>query len=268
MTDAAFDGAADSYDDDFTRSRVGRAQRNLVWSHLEPVLNALGRPADVLEINCGTGEDAVHLAARGYQVLATDISTGMLVQTARKAARAGLGHLVQTTRLAAEMLSPALLGRQFDLVLSNFGGLNCLSPDDLAALAGRLAGIVRPGGRVVLVVMPPLCLWEVAWHLPRLHPRAAFRRLGGGPVTARVGAASFPIWYYGPDRLRRMFAADFDCVAVRPIGLAVPPSALEPAFTNRPALVDRLERLDRALPGWPLLAGISDHMLLEFRRQG
>lgn len=268
MSMIAFDAAAASYDTDFTDSRVGRAQRNLVWAHLMPLLDTLGRPAEVLEINCGTGEDALRLAAAGYNVLATDISAGMLAETRRKVSAAGLGDRLVTAQLSAQMLSAARLERQFDLVLSNFGGLNCLEPAEMAALAGELAGLVRPGGRVVLVVMPHLCLWEVAWNLPRLRPAAAFRRWSQGPVPAKVGDAAFPVWYYGPDELRCLFQADFECVALRPIGLAVPPSALEPVFAQHPRAVDCLERIDRSLPGWSALAAASDHMLLDLRRRG
>ena len=53
----------------FTESRLGELLRQAVWRRLDDVF----RPGDrVLELDCGTGEDAVHLARRGVRVLATD----------------------------------------------------------------------------------------------------------------------------------------------------------------------------------------------------
>ena len=51
--------ASPSYDDLFTRSAIGRAQREVVWK----ILFRHFDPGDhILELNCGTGEDAVFLA--------------------------------------------------------------------------------------------------------------------------------------------------------------------------------------------------------------
>ena len=55
----AFSSLAASYDDLFTRSTIGRAQRNVVWDVL---LNAFEPGTRILELNCGTGEDALFLA--------------------------------------------------------------------------------------------------------------------------------------------------------------------------------------------------------------
>lgn len=267
MIAADFDEAAVSYDRDFTDSQVGRAQRHLVWHHLDRLLSDLPAPATVLEINCGTGEDALWLAGRGHPVLATDISAGMLAVAKAKAARAGGDLPLTWARLSAQELDIHTVNGPFDLVFSNFGGLNCLSPDQMAGLARRLAALVRPGGRLVTVVMPSFCLWETAWNLLSLRPGMAARRWRQGAVMAQVGSARFPIWYYGPGRMQRLFQDGFDCVAARPVGLAVPPSALESRFRNWRRLVAGLEWIDRHLGNSARLAALSDHMLLEFRRR-
>src|ERR1051326_4126875 len=73
-----FDAVAESYDDTFTKSKIGRAQRSAVWRELEKIFFHGDR---VLEIGCGTGIDACFLANRGVSVLACDSSPRM-VQTA------------------------------------------------------------------------------------------------------------------------------------------------------------------------------------------
>lgn len=272
MTAAAFDPAAADYDRDFTRSLTGAAQRRLVRDHLDRRLAEPGRPLQVLELTCGTGEDAIHMAGLGHQVLATDLSGAMLARIKAKLAEAKLAGTVRTQQLAVEALAAgepldAVNETEgFDLVFSDFGGLNCIGPEVMAALARRLAGLVRPGGRVILVVMPHLCLWEAGWNLVRLRPRAAFRRLSRGPVTARIGDQPLSIWYHGAAALRQAFAGNFACDTIRPIGLAVPPSALEPVFARRPGLIARLEAVDRRLARCGWLAGCADHLLIDLRR--
>src|SRR5207249_9749801 len=76
----AFDALAETYNETFTRTLIGRAQRDAVWRELARVF----RPGQrICEINCGTGVDAVYLAARGVQVLACDSSPRM-IEVARK----------------------------------------------------------------------------------------------------------------------------------------------------------------------------------------
>ena len=59
-----WDGTADTYDQVFPETLVGKAQRNAVWRELDRAFQSGQR---VLELNCGTGIDAVHLASRGVR---------------------------------------------------------------------------------------------------------------------------------------------------------------------------------------------------------
>ncbi|PTT86934.1 hypothetical protein DBR42_12725, partial [Pelomonas sp. HMWF004] len=235
MSAAAFDVLAAGYDREFTHSLVGAAQRRVVWDVLDDCLRQVGRPCAVLELNCGTGEDALHLLRAGHRVVATDVSAEMLRVARDKFECAGLGHVARTQRLDLQALARGEstvqdLGGPFDLVLSNFGGLNCLSPETLRALAPSLAACLTPQGRAITVVMPRLCLWESAWALLRLQPRRAMRRWRGGPVSAQLGPGQppLPVWYHGTKDMDRAFGAHFHRERVRPVGLAVPPSDLEP----------------------------------------
>ena len=76
-----FDHAASTYDETFTNSCVGEAQREQVWKYVDKHLNKFN---NVLEVNCGTGEDAHRWKFRGKDVVGTDISPEM-IRIARKA---------------------------------------------------------------------------------------------------------------------------------------------------------------------------------------
>ena len=64
-----------TYDRAFGLSPVGRLFRFRV---AERVMSASPRGARILDIGCGTGEDAVWLAAQGYRVHGVDESDAMI----------------------------------------------------------------------------------------------------------------------------------------------------------------------------------------------
>src|SRR5262249_47720119 len=83
MSATAFDVLAARYDELWTESPAGRAQRELVWRELDLRFHPGQR---ILDIGCGTGVDAAHFAARGVDVEALDASPAMV---ARAEARGG-----------------------------------------------------------------------------------------------------------------------------------------------------------------------------------
>ncbi len=251
-----FDAAAPAYDDDFTHTPLARALRGRVWARLDAVF-VPGQP--VLELGCGTGEDARHLAGRGVPVIATDQSAAKLgVAAAKTAGLPVITALLDLHRLAP---GPAVLDpAPYAGVFSNFGALNTLA--DFAPLAAWLAPLVQPGGRLVFVIMGRWCAWEIAWHLLRGQRGRAFRRLRRGGAVAHVGGAPMTVHYPATASLRRAFAAAFHLERVWPLGLFLPPSYLEPLTRRRWFPFGLCASLDRRLP-WPLWA----HTVYEWRRR-
>ncbi|HRF97071.1 MAG TPA: class I SAM-dependent methyltransferase, partial [Aggregatilineales bacterium] len=73
----AFDPTAHAYDAEFTDQLLGKWLREQVWIH-----TPFTAPMTILELGCGTGEDARHFADMGISVLATDAS-GEMIAVAR-----------------------------------------------------------------------------------------------------------------------------------------------------------------------------------------
>jgi SAM-dependent methyltransferase len=222
-----FDPVAPAYDPDFTHTPLGHALRVLVWRELDRHW-AAGEA--VLELACGTGEDARHLAQRGVHVLATDQSPAMITIARHKCA----GLPVTFARLdVADRDAWATIPNRgmWAGAFSNFGGLNALS--DYAPLAAALSAWLRPGGLFSMVIMGRHCAWEVAWHLAHGQPRQAFRRWSPAGATAQVGQNAMRVYYPTTAQLRHMFAPYFQLRRMRPIGVYLPPSYLEPLTRRR-----------------------------------
>lgn len=256
---AAFDEVANSYDEQFTYTAIGRVQRAQVQSRL---LAAFWPGSQILELNCGTGEDARFLAERGRSVIACDASAAM-ISVAKNRTGESMRGSVEYLQIANEHLDLLKVKKPFDGAFSNFSGLNCVA--DLKPVAHSLANLVRPRGRVLLCVWSRVCVAEVLWYLFRGQPAKAIRRFHG-KSSARLGQRTISVFYPSVREVRRCFAPWFRLTSWRAIGLFVPPSYAEGTIRNHKKALARLEWLDRQCAEWPILRDVGDHMLLEFVR--
>jgi ubiquinone/menaquinone biosynthesis C-methylase UbiE len=244
MAAAAFDRLAGQYDTLWTGSANGRWQRQAVWRRID----FLFRPGQsVLDLGCGTGHDALHLAQSGVEVQAIDASPAMV----RIARERGVHARCQTIEDLDGITGFV------DGAISNFGALNCVP--NLESVACALGRLVRPGGHVAVCLMGPFCAWETCHYLKRAQFRKAFRRWRRGESMASIGVR---VSYPSVHQLLRTFRQDFRLVGWYGIGLFVPPSYVR--VSER--AVERLAAIDRQLAHLPLLRALSDHRLLVFHR--
>ncbi|MDE3181169.1 MAG: methyltransferase domain-containing protein, partial [Acidobacteriota bacterium] len=199
---APFDYIAETYDETFTNSLIGRAQRDAVWRELDRCFLPGQR---ILELNCGTGVDAVHLAKRGVEVLACDAAPRMIEVARRRLTRLGIENLIELRVMATERI-PGLEGADpFDGALSNFGGLNCV--EDLRPVARNLGRLLRPGATALLCMLGRSAAWEIAWHLAQGKPRKAFRRFQrGGAIGRLADGVTVRVHYPSVRAVARIFA--------------------------------------------------------------
>jgi SAM-dependent methyltransferase len=257
----AFDSLADYYDSLFTNSVIGRAQRNAVWSLAQ---RAFRRGDQILELGCGSGEDALFLVRAGMAVLACDISARMIA-VASASARTELPEgLLEFCVLGNEDLRDLPLEDRFSGVFSNFSSLNCVA--DLRCVARDLAARTLPGASALLCFSSRICLWEMLWYLLRGQPGKAFRRIRSGSRAAKIGAQEIQVSYPSVRRICEAFAPWFELQERHAIGLLVPPSYVEPWASGHPTCISWLARLDGRLRSWPVLRDCGDHVLLHFRR--
>lgn len=256
-----FDLYAAQYDGHFTHSIIGRLQREQVWKYLKKWINP---GMEILEINCGTGEDAIELARRGCNVLATDQSEKMIEVASRKAENLEPHQKVLFFRSGFLELTEYLKGRRFDLVFSNFGGLNCISPDETMEFSEKIYDIVHPHGHLFLVYMTKYCLWE-KWYFQYQGKVDKANRRNGSPFMANLGNELLPVWYYSQKELKMLYGPWFIKEASAPVGLVVPPTYMESYFAKKQHLLKKMNDADQFLR-FPALAEFADHMVMIFRK--
>ncbi len=254
-----FDIHAQNYDAAFTHSSIGKAQRESVYSYLTKELDTANH-LSILELNCGTGEDANYFHQKGHQVIATDISEEMLAVAKEKYPEIRFQIVDITT------MKPSTFDQKFDVIFSNFGGLNCLSNSQLHDFLKTSETLLAHQGKLIMVIMPKNTLWERFYFLLKLQFQKAFRRNTKEVVYANVESVEVPTWYYNPKDLTNFAKMYTKPINIKPIGIAIPPSYLEPYFKKRPLFMKLLITLE----SWfqhPFWAKYADHFLISFEKK-
>jgi SAM-dependent methyltransferase len=260
-TREAFDGVAPTY---HASNAANTTLSDIRRRTLDALVGAVHPGASLLDLGCGPGTDAEALARRGFAVTAIDWSPAMIREAARRLDDAGLLGRVDLRRLGIHELA-ALGDATFDAAYSTLGPLNCVP--DLAEAARLIAARIRPGGVVVASVIGRVCPWEIALYGARRDwARIAIRfarEFTAVPLSGRT------VWtrYYTPAEFERAFApAGFERVALRALGVFVPPPYMDAFCHRHPALVARLRRIEDRVGAWPPFRAWGDHFLMVLRR--
>jgi len=256
----AFSRTAEKYDafadDHPNQSRM----RSKVYAHVQRYIPAGSR---ILELNCGTGTDAVELARRGYRVHATDIAAGMLERLQGKIVKFDLTEKITYQQCSFTELDQ-IQGSPFDAVFSDLGGLNCIP--DLSPVIAQLPKVLRPNGLVTWVLMPPVCLWEMA-EIFRGHPRLAFRRFSKNGTRAHLEGLYFTVYYFTPKKVLQWFGDQYDCLALEGLSV-ITPTAESKNFARRYSRLYRtLSWLDDRVASHFPWRGWGDFFIVTMRYQ-
>ncbi len=254
----AFSLTAEKYD------RFGEDHPNLTRMRQKVYAHAIRylRPgAHILELNSGSGTDAVYLAQHGFRVHATDIAPGMLERLKEKVDRFQLTDRVSVQECSFLSLDQVKAG-PFDAVFSDLGGLNCVP--DLRPVAQSLTALLRPGGIAISVLMPPICLWELGTALTG-NVRFAFRRLARGGTPAHLEGKYFKVYYFTPRQAIGYFGPKFTPLALEGLSVFAPPAEIKELPKRHPRLYSALCWLDDRLAQHRPFRGWGDFFIATLR---
>lgn len=255
---AYWDTAAETYVQDFSGTSIGQTRRQAVWRRLDKIFSP---DQKLLELNCGTGIDAVHLAQRGIQLVACDISSRMIEFARELAVSTDTSELIDFKVLPNEEIGSLRGENVFDGAFSNFCGLNCV--EDLPAVVRELTRLVRPSARVLLCMMGRFVPWEIAWFTAHGEPGKALRRLRGNSFRSSVQGA---VCIQRPSvrEITRFMSPAFRLRRWSGVGVAVPPTYTDNRMRHFPRMIKGLAGVDRLVGDLPLFRRMADCVLLEF----
>lgn len=149
-----------------------------------------GITGEVLDAGCGTGDNALYLAALGHRVLGVDVAATAVAAARRQAESRGL----HATFEVADALRLERLDRRFRTVLDS-GLFHTFDRTEQAAYAVSLSAVVAPGGTLYV-----LCFGDFGSD-PGPHPvsRAA--------LTAAFDPVRWEVTAIEKEGLRTRFSA-------------------------------------------------------------
>lgn len=260
--EAGFDQIAQQYDTDFVHTSIGKMQRQLVWHYLEKYFKQHTN-LDILELNCGTGEDALWMAEKGHSTRATDVSEKMIDLARSKAKVNEWSENISFAILDISKPETYPTNNSFDLVFSNFGGFNCVDPGTLSNVMPAIAKLLKPNGHLIVVVMPKYCLWESVYFSLKGKFKEVFRRNRSGSLDVLLGNQTVKTWYYAPKEFAEICKTSFITTRIRPVGFFLPPSYLENYFSRHPAQLRFLNWKEKFISNWAFLSSYADHFIID-----
>ncbi|MFN0156676.1 MAG: class I SAM-dependent DNA methyltransferase [Bacteroidota bacterium] len=260
-TRKAFDNSASTYDDEFdalpATKRLRRMYGDILLTYFSP-------NQTILELNCGTGTDALFLAQHGVHVHATDLSPQMIEKAREKTGqRQTSGRMTFGVLPFSEL--DQLRGQQFDGAFSNMGGLNCIK--DLGDIANELGAIVRPGGYLIVVVMTDFSFIETLAFLFRGNIKSAFRRSNPDGCLADVHGGKVQTFYHSPQNIKKVFCESFTHVVTMGLNIFTPPPSSVNAYRRFGSILPILEKIDDALCRVYPFNRIGDHSMVVLQRK-
>jgi ubiquinone/menaquinone biosynthesis C-methylase UbiE len=257
----AFDAAAAQYDQQFNALPATRRIRGITWNvflkHFAPGMR-------LLELNCGTGMDAIMLGLRKIHVHATDISAAMLEATNEKIAALNLGSFITTDQLSFHDLG-RLRGQKYDGAYSNFGGLNCNA--DMPRLANDLHTLIKPGGKFIGTFLGGIAIWEMLAFLARGNIRQAFRRRTPEGSPANVAGSTVQTFYYSPGAVADVFSPHFTRVELLGLNIFTPPPTSQQAYRRFGKSIRLFERIDDTVMRHSPFNRIGDHFVIVLKHK-
>jgi ubiquinone/menaquinone biosynthesis C-methylase UbiE len=262
LTGAAFTRQSAVFDEIYAGNTIVSYKRKRVRTE---VLKNLPANSFILELNSGTGEDACFFAQKGHRVHATDISTGMQEKLKLKAGQNGLDRLISNELCSFTKLDELKNKGPYDLIFSNFAGLNCTN--ELDKVLASFNGLLKPGGVVTMVILPKFCLWETLLLFKGMF-RTAFRRFFSSNGTkAHVEGTYFKCWYYNPSYIVKRLNKDFQVLGVEGLCTLVPPSYIEGFAEKHPKAYRFLkEKEDKLKSRWPWRV-IGDYYIISLKKR-
>ena len=257
----AFGKQAPLFDALYSSDTIIQYKRKRVRDH---VLQWLQPNSHILELNAGTGEDAVFFAQQGHIIHATDISVEMQSLLSEKVKQQGLQNNITHELCSYTDLKNLKVHGPYDLIFSNFAGMNCTN--ELPKVLHSFDSLLKPGGIVNLVILPKFCLWEFLL-LFKGKFKTAFRRFSGSKgAKVHLEGEFFRCWYYNPSFIRKHLKEHFNLIGLEGLCSLVPPSYLQGFAEKYPKTYHSLVKKENKWKArWPWKV-IGDYYIISLRK--
>ena len=255
--DKGFSAIYDEYEEIDKTGIVVKWMRKRVHNHIEKHLRKSDK---ILELNAGSGIDAIHFAKLGHSVLATDISEGFVQYLSKKIKAEQLQSHVNYKKLSFTEINQ--IDEKFDYIFSNFGGLNCIG--NLEEIFCHFDKLLNKDGKVSLVIMPKITPWE--WLSFFRSLKYAFRRFSNKPFLANIENHKVSVWYHSLQDVKNNLEESFKVLEVENVAFLCPTGANDDFAKRFPIIYKYLVRFEMRFNKY-LPKGIGDYYIITVKKR-
>jgi len=189
-----YEDLARDYDHRFNNPRI-----NYMRSVEKMVLLESLKPGMILDIGCGTGEQSLFLAKRGYQVIGVDISREMLLKANENTKEGKLKDNISLVIASAEALP--FRDKSFDGLISIFGVFNHIPKADHAFQ--ETYRVLKSGASAIFTVVNR---WNLTWWIN------AFLKLKGSWLISSLRSKEYTVnglwtYYFSKNDLKKFLGS-------------------------------------------------------------
>ena len=260
-TKESFDKIADAFDKQDKANPIIEWMRGIVH---KIYLEHFKAGDSLLELNSGTGIDAVYLAEHGINIYATDISAKMQSFLLAKIEN----NAELKDKITARPFSFYEINKvdrnDFDGVISNFGGLNCIN--DFSKVRDDIAERTKPGSYFIAAVMNKICPWEILYFSLKLNFRKAFRRFNREGIDGEIDDEYVKTFYFSPKEFGDKFKPYFRIKRIYTLGLFTPSPYMYGIYFRLKPIVKLWMKIDELVKGIFPFNRFGDHFVIIMER--
>lgn len=255
--DEIFSEASNIYDQKILSNFVNMYIRTIEMSTL---LRYSRGNARVLEIGCGTGEEASRfIKETGNDLICLDVSRGMINFAKNKMEKLGIIDRFNSVKGPASAVQS--IGNSFDLIYSFNGALN--TEPRIRETASGIYNSLKDHGILIFSVRNRKCLGESILYSILGKSERVTERIKE-EITVEVVGKKVKSRYYSPSEILSIFN-QFKLVEKKGLAIILPPYLAEKISSK--ILKRLLEFLEIALSSLPIFSSLGDEVIYVFRKQ-
>ena len=258
----AFNNTAPSMDTVVVRNPINAWIRQVNSSLL---VESFPPGSQLIELGCGTGDEAIMLANHGCRVLALDISDGMVAKAREKVQTMGLEDRIQVQqgRIAdLASLVDASPWKSFDGAYASF---SLTYEPDLRDICESLFHVLKPGTLLLCTLPNRLVLSEVVIYGAQLRLEKVTWRFKR-PLYRQIAGHTLRIHAYSPWEMAALFEGSFELQGLVGLPVFLPPIYLHDFYRRLGKFQTILKQIDSLLAKRFPWNNLGDHTFYRFKR--
>lgn len=250
------DNIAESYDDILSKNRFSEILRPAFQNIL---MQSIQHGNKILDLGCGTGEDALFLAKKGFSVTGVDISQKMIEIAEKKAVTKDYNENLQFFCSDMEIFIIENTNK-FDVIFSNFNAVNYVR--DLNSFSANASTALNENGKLIFTVLNKISASEVFYNFVRLNLKRSWKAIFNRKELLLTDLNTF-----FPGIFSNFFKNHFYVKRITGIGIFIPPHNLTGMYNKLSFVLPLLFRLEKLTASVFPFYCFSDHYIIEMQKK-